>query len=127
MDFSRCCLIGEIMTFHVFIITIICVLSLSFQSCATYKTVVPGSQRKLVQYVESVDNEDCVTIPRVYSGINYTYCVMCGDAKLTSSHTDVATIPFDFIADTLLLPYTIIRQVIDGNLVLKKEIKSAEK
>jgi uncharacterized protein YceK len=118
---------GTNMVHNVLKISFICFISLSFQSCATYKTVVPSSQRKLVQYVESVDNEYCVTIPRVYSGINYTYCVMCGDAKLTSSHTDAATIPFDFIADTLLLPYTVIRQVVDGNLVLKKEIKSAEK
>lgn len=115
------------MTFHVFKIAVIVIISLTFQSCATYKTVVPSSQRKLVQYVESVDNEDCVTIPRIYSGINYTFCVMCGDTRLTSSHTDVATIPFDFIADTVILPYTIIRQVVDGNLVLKKEIKGAEK
>jgi len=115
------------MVLNVLKFSIIVVISLSFQSCGTYKTVVPSSQRKLVQYVESVDNEDCVTIPRVYSGMNYTYCVMCGYTRLTSSHTDVATIPFDFIADTILLPYTIIKQVVDGNLVLKKEIKSAEK
>ncbi len=111
------------MTFHKIKILIILFSLLLIQACATYKTIVPSSQKKLVQYVESVDDEKCAAIPRIYSGLNYTFCVMCGNTKLTSSHTDVATIPFDFLTDTILLPYTIIRQLTDGNLVLKKESK----
>ena len=115
---------GENMAFHMIKISIFIISILMLQACATYKTVVPNSQKKLVQYVKSIDDEKCVTIPRVYSGIFYTFCVMCVNTKLTSSHTDVVTLPFDFLADTILLPYTIIRQFIDGNLVLKKERKS---
>ena len=91
------------------------------QACATYKTVVPSAHRKLVQYVESVDDEKCVTIPRIYSGINYTFCVMCRQAKPVG--TTVQLVPFEFFADTIILPYTITRQLADGNLVLKKERK----
>jgi len=112
------------MTINKIEISAILLLILILQSCATYKTIVPRSQKKLVQYVECIDNEKCVTIPRVYSGVNYTFCVMSGNAQLKSTHTDVAMIPFDFIADTLLLPHTITMQIVDGNLVLKKKLKS---
>lgn len=93
------------------------------QGCATYKTVVPSSQKKLIEYVESVEGEKCITIPRIYSGINYIYCVMSGEVTLKSIHTEIALVPLDFIADTILLPYTIIKQSKDGDLVLKKAIK----
>ena len=110
------------MAFHIIKITSILFSVLILQACGTYKTVVPSSQRKLVQYVESVDDEKCATIPRVYSGVNYTFCVMCGNAKLKSTHTDIAMVPMDFVADTVLLPYTITKQFTDGNLVLKKKL-----
>ena len=92
-----------------------------FQSCATYKTVVPSQQRLIVEHIESLEGEDCISISRIYSGISYSYCVMTNKIRLKTDHTDVATLPFDFVADTLLLPYTICRQLIDGDLVLKKE------
>lgn len=103
---------------------IILFLSVIIQSCATYKTINPYSQKELIQCVDSLDCEKCVSIPRVYSGVAYTYCVMLGYTKLKSSHTDVVSIPLDILADTVLLPYTVIRQITDGNILLKKECKN---
>ena len=56
---------------------------------------------------------DC-TIPRMYSG---TAIDICG-VKEGSSMALVDT-PLSFIADTVILPYTIYRQINDGNIVSK--------
>lgn len=96
-------------------------LILSFQSCATYKTVAPSQQRLIIEQVETLEGEKCVSIPRVYSGVCYSFCIMTNKVRLKSDHSDVASMPFDLVADTALLPYTICRQILDGNIVLKKE------
>lgn len=93
----------------------------SFNSCATYKTVVPSEQKKIIEYVDSLDGKECITIPRIYSGISYSVCVMSNRISLKTDHTDVASLPFDLVADTILLPYTLVRQLSDGSIVLKKE------
>ena len=110
------------MAFNMIKTSILLFSLLLLQACATYNTVVPSAQKKHVQYVESVDDEKCVTIPRIYSGINYTFCVLCKNAK-PAAVSHFAFIPVEFCADTIVLPYTIIRQLTDGNLVLKKERK----
>lgn len=92
----------------------------SFQSCATYKTVIPSQQRLIIEHIETLEGEECVSIPRIYSGVGYSFCIMTNKVRLKSDHSDVASLPFDFVADTLLLPYTICKQIIGGNLVLKK-------
>ncbi|WP_035276953.1 YceK/YidQ family lipoprotein [Desulforegula conservatrix] len=91
-----------------------------FQSCATYKTVVPSQQRFIIEQVENLEGEKCVSIPRIYSGVGYSFCIMTNKLRLKSDHSDVASLPFDLVADTAVLPYTICRQIFDGNLVLKK-------
>lgn len=92
----------------------------SFFSCATYKTVIPSEQKRIIEYVDNMEGAECLTIPRVYSGVCYSFCVMTNRMRLKSDHSDVASLPLDFLGDTLLLPYTVIRQINDGNLTLKK-------
>jgi len=109
------------MKFRVFGYIVFLTLISSFLSCATYKTVVPSQQRLIIENRETLEGEECVSIPRIYSGVGYSFCVMTNKVRLKSDHSDVASLPFDFVADSVLLPYTICRQIFDGNLVLKKE------
>lgn len=94
-------------------------------SCATYKTVSPTQQKKIVVYKKKIEkSEKCVSIPRIYSGTIYTGCIMSNYIKVQHSIEDVSMLPFNFIADTLILPYTIFKQFIDGNIVLKAKSKN---
>jgi uncharacterized protein YceK len=62
---------------------------------------------------------DCnYTIPCVYSGVaNDFRFVRHGTRRLAAA--SVIDLPFSFAADTVLLPYTIVRQVTNGDLVDK--------
>lgn len=95
--------------------------ALMLQACSgTYKTVVPYEEANLYESVDSMEGESCVTIPRVYSGTFYNYCVLTGQVSQKSAyHCDILQVPGDLVADTILLPYTIYRQAKAGGIVLK--------
>ena len=67
-------------------------------------------------------NSRCESVPRMYSGVAYDYCVVMSDPA--SQHNEKYTEQYlaDFvgsvIADTVVLPYTVIQQLDKGSLEL---------
>jgi len=64
-------------------------------------------------------SQPCNTINRIYSGVQYDYCVV---KKGDGSDWElkgylVWDFPFSLVLDTVVLPYTIFKQIKDGSLV----------
>ncbi|WP_166218695.1 YceK/YidQ family lipoprotein [Pseudomonas atagonensis] len=60
----------------------------------------------------------CQSIPRIYSGLAYDFCVLHAppDPSGVLVPFVLLDLPLSGAVDTLSLPYTIYRQVSDGNL-----------
>ncbi|MBL1274914.1 MAG: YceK/YidQ family lipoprotein [Ectothiorhodospiraceae bacterium] len=94
------------------IIIFILALQLLLQGCSTVATLSANE-----------DNFKCdppFKIPRAYSGVANDYRFLMGK-KYTDEGLTILDMPFSFIADTIVLPYTIYRQVAHGNLCNKTE------
>lgn len=101
-------------------------IALSLTGCGTVNTVVRGDQ------VTSKNLREwrtyCASLPRVYSGAVYNFCILNGEPNpTTKADGSPAAVPFVIVdialsgvLDTLALPYTIYRQVEDGNIELHR-------
>lgn len=109
--------------------------------CGTVNTVLLSDDTTVVNLRKT--DTYCEALPRVYSGVAYDFCLLHGeplilpdvhneglpearkDLPVPSNHknTGAPLIVFDFILsgvmDTLLLPYSIYRQIDKGNLYLE--------
>lgn len=90
--------------------------------CGTIQTVARNDQAAVDGLKEQ--KSYCGAVPRIYSGLAYDFCTL--NAPLASGidpdeHRNAA-IPVDAVVsgalDTLLLPYTIYRQQVDGSIVI---------
>ncbi len=97
-------------------------LALCTFSCATIKTINPPTDHINISY--NGKKSYCEEIPRVYSGVWYNFCLMYGEPS-TRIYLGNSTnkIPwfvidtvFSAISDTVVLPYTIIKQAEKGSL-----------
>jgi len=67
----------------------------------------------------------CQTVPRVYSGVAYDLCVLhgppnsAGGLSLNGIPWAVLDAPVSGVLDTLILPYTIYRQSVDGSIEVR--------
>ncbi|WP_219094706.1 YceK/YidQ family lipoprotein [Pseudomonas sp. UMAB-40] len=97
-------------------------IGLFLSGCGTINTVFRSDEvagHKLKEW-----KTNCGSIPRVYSGFFYDFCVLDGPPDVSERNPAApAGIPLmliDFIPsvvfDTLFLPYTIYRQNVDGNI-----------
>ncbi len=99
-------------------------LSLTMVGCGTVNTVFRDD------YVVKVNMKDaktkCSSIPRVYSGFSYDFCLLNAEPYSASSGIQALTpfvlvdIVLSGVADTVLLPYGIYKQVDDGNIQLNR-------
>ncbi|PCK08406.1 MAG: YceK/YidQ family lipoprotein [Alteromonadaceae bacterium] len=99
-------------------------ISLSLSACGTLNTVVVDesvTKRKLTK-----SKTHCNSIPRFYSGVSYDFCLFHAEASTNPGAHHLNGTPlvaFDFVfsgvADTVVLPYTIYRQVTDGNIEIQ--------
>ncbi|MFG6202745.1 YceK/YidQ family lipoprotein [Pseudomonas retamae] len=93
--------------------------------CGTIQTVARNDQAAVDGLKEQ--KSYCGAVPRIYSGLAYDFCTL--NAPLASGidpdeHRNAA-IPVVLVdavvsgaLDTLLLPYTIYRQQVDGSIVI---------
>ncbi|MCF5141006.1 YceK/YidQ family lipoprotein [Pseudomonas sp. WS 5532] len=67
----------------------------------------------------------CQSVPRIYSGVVYDLCVLHGPPNSASgiALNDVPwafiDVPLSAVLDTLILPYTIYQQNVDGSIELR--------
>lgn len=97
-------------------------LSLICCSCATVKTIHPDNNHVLIEHRGK--KSYCEEIPRVYSGTSYNLCLLYGEpsrhSNIGNSINGVPIFIFDsvfsVVADTVVLPYTIVTQTTEGNI-----------
>jgi len=91
-------------------------LSFALSGCGTAMTVIQGDADAARDLRKHKTN--CQSIPRVYSGLAYDFCVL--DAPPDHSGFLVPflllDLPLSGIFDTLSLPYTIYRQATEGSI-----------
>ena len=95
-------------------LVILCGALLGSAGCSTFATL--GGDLRL----DKLQCDEGYTIPRVYSGLANDIRFLRGNYQ--DKGLVVFDAPFSLAADTILLPYTIYRQVRYGNLCPDKEI-----
>ena len=83
--------------------------------CGTIRTV--GGDPVALP-VPKKGHESCQSISRIYSGIQYDYCFVNDDDGTNWELWNLLfwDYPLSFVADTIVLPYTIVRQLISGDI-----------
>jgi uncharacterized protein YceK len=89
---------------------------LTLNGCGTVSTVLreeaaaKSDLRKMKTY--------CQSIPRIYSGVAFDFCALHAAPDPTGILIPfvLVDIVMSGVADTVVLPYTIYRQAVDGNL-----------
>lgn len=103
-------------------LTLILYGALTTFGCSTVKTLNPKDDRVHIEY--HGQKTYCEGIPRVYSGFSYTICQLrtepSKDSNLGGNINGVPVVVIDSVcslaADTLALPYTLVRQINEGSL-----------
>lgn len=97
-------------------------LALFTCSCATIKTIDPPNNHINISHYGK--KSYCESIPRIYSGITFNLCLLNGEpSRKENIGSTFNGIPFLFIdsafsvvADTVVLPYTIMTQADKGSI-----------
>lgn len=105
---------GQVLTIKTAVMLGACSLALS--GCGTVSTVLQNDEdaarglRKQKTY--------CQSIPRIYSGLAYDFCVLNAPPDPTGVLVPLILLDLALSGalDTVALPYTVYRQGIDGNL-----------
>ena len=105
---------GQVLTIKTAVMLGACSLALS--GCGTVSTVLQNDEdaarslRKQKTY--------CQSIPRIYSGLAYDFCVLNAPPDPTGVLVPLVLLDLALSGalDTVALPYTVYRQGIDGNI-----------
>ena len=96
---------------------------LSTTACGTLDTVF-REDAVASQRLKSLRSH-CESVPRIYSGVVYDFCSLNGEPNSKKSLDEQQIGPLPWIAvdlvlsgvlDTLVLPYTVYRQNLDGSI-----------
>jgi uncharacterized protein YceK len=98
------------------VVMVLGAVSLALSGCGTVNTVMQQDH----DAARSLRHQKtyCQSIPRVYSGLAYDFCVLNGSPDPSGFLVPFVLLdmPLSAVFDTLSLPYTIYRQATDGNL-----------
>lgn len=102
--------------FLIFSLVVLC------SACSTVKTINPAGDQVDIRY--NGNKSYCESIPRIYSGLSYNFCLMHSKPSPSAnvgftinglSYVGVDSF-FSVVTDTVVLPYTIYTQVEKGSL-----------
>lgn len=100
---------------------VLAILILTLAGCGTINTVFRGDAVTSRNLAKS--KSYCGAVPRVYSGVMYDFCTLHAPPAASDNYGTVANVYWpviDSIAsaalDTLLLPYTMVRQNDEGSI-----------
>ena len=96
---------------------IIIVLVFQISACGTMRTL--GEEPIEISSPKYSGSQPCQSIIRIYSGVRYDHCVVNkGDGSDWELNGYLVwDFPFSFVLDSIVLPYTIFKQIKDGSLV----------
>lgn len=96
------------------------ILLFSLSGCGTMQTLAPDQGKVKISY--NSKKSYCQSIPRIYSGVAHNFCQLYGEPD-NKGYNAAAAFPFwasdtvlCAVTDTLVLPYTVTRQFVDGSL-----------
>ncbi len=108
-------------------ISFIAIFLLFCQGCSTVMSQGPFTDRRYTKTSDIPLNSD--TYPNIYSGVSTDYYMLKsaidaeedavggkGQALFFVGIYTVIDLPFSFVLDTILLPYTITRQILYGDI-----------
>ncbi|KAB0491969.1 YceK/YidQ family lipoprotein [Pseudomonas vancouverensis] len=91
-------------------------LSLAMAGCGTVSTVLQDD----AEAAQSLRRQKtyCQSIPRIYSGLAFDFCVLNAPPDPTGVLVPLVLLDLALSGtlDTMVLPYTIYRQTVDGNI-----------
>ncbi|MCK1794029.1 YceK/YidQ family lipoprotein [Pseudomonas violetae] len=90
--------------------------SFALSGCGTAMTVLQGDADATRNLRKQKTN--CQSIPRVYSGLAYDFCVLNAPPDPSGFLVPflLLDLPLSGVLDTVSLPYTIYRQVTEGSI-----------
>lgn len=99
-------------------------LAATLTGCGTINTVFRDDQVTVKNLNDA--KSYCGAVPRVYSGVMYDFCALHAPVKESDSRTGSSSYAMGMVLDvaisgaldTLVLPYTLVRQHTDGSMVL---------
>jgi uncharacterized protein YceK len=93
-------------------------ISLALTGCGTVATVLQDD----AEAAQGLRRQKtyCQSIPRVYSGLAYDFCVLNAPPDPTGILVPLVLLDLALSGglDTVVLPYTIYRQTVDGNILI---------
>ncbi len=98
---------------------------LSLRMSALVLFVLPGCATIYTQNYSKNDNdvcETCMDVSRIYSGTAYDLCYIASGSPMMLYN--VIDLPFSFVADTILLPFTVYQQHDRGSICIEPYIDS---
>jgi uncharacterized protein YceK len=105
-------------------LVVLAMITLLLQGCGTIRTLNPEDNHIEIHY--RGHKSYCESIPRVFSGTFNDACLLYGEPNYeeTGSSTKSAFMMLlvdgllSFSLDTVALPYTVTRQIEDGNILV---------
>ncbi|MDH5631714.1 MAG: YceK/YidQ family lipoprotein [Gammaproteobacteria bacterium] len=115
-------------------ISLVVVAAACLSACGSIKTLAPGAKQDMATN-QKYRNTRCEAIPRTYSGVMYVMCTAYIQKPETDTETDTTERPgqdeavnvdksipgasvldlfLSGVIDTLVLPYTLFRQLTEG-------------
>ena len=98
------------------------VIACQINGCATIVTTYSPDEVA----TEACQSKNCAFLPRIYSGTVMDFCGATASGSGQGGGLMLWDLPLSFVADTLILPYTVYKQITEGN-ISTKEICLAEK
>ena len=96
--------------------------------CGTIRTVgAENDDGMQVRYAGK--HSYCESMPRLYSGVAYDFCILNGPPAGASANPSgavdqlpwpIADIPLSIVADSVVLPYTLYTQIRYGNIPVSR-------
>ena len=108
------------------------ILLIMVQGCATIRTLAPEGDH--IEISHKGHKSYCQSIPRIYSGTFYNICKMNGEPNYDAS-TESTEAAFQYIMldslfslclDTVVIPYTMTRQITDGSIRVEPRVGRAK-
>lgn len=121
-------------------ISLVVIVAIALSACGSIKTLAPGAKQDLATN-QKYRSTRCETIPRTYSGVMYVMCTAYIRKPEAGAESDAAEHPgrvpqqgenvhidkgipganvldmfLSGVIDTLVLPYTLFRQLTEGGL-----------
>ncbi|MCK1794176.1 YceK/YidQ family lipoprotein [Pseudomonas violetae] len=105
-------------------IQVMALAALMLAGCGTVQTVIRGDEAasKILKEQQSY----CGAVPRIYSGVTFDFCYLNAplergresDVHTTAPAIVLVDVVLSGVMDTLVLPYTIYRQKVDGSIIV---------